>query len=63
MALQGRKSVPAIKNTYLYYPVLAALLYTAGYFAIYSGVGKDHWVAEGISILTVAFILGAFLVK
>jgi peptidoglycan/LPS O-acetylase OafA/YrhL len=62
-ALQGRKTLPTIKPAYLYYPIMIALMSAIAYFAIYSGVGKGHWRAEGISILTCAFVLAAFLVK
>ncbi len=62
-ALQGRKSLGAIQNKYLYYVLLTAFLVGAGYFAIYSGVGKDHWIAEGISILTMLLILALFIIK
>lgn len=62
-ALHGRRALPEIPNRYLSYGALAVLSVLIGYFAIYSGVGKGHWAAEGISILTGALIIMAFLIK
>ncbi len=60
---EGKESVRVVINDYLYYPVVITLMGAIGYFAIYSGVGKAPWVAQGISILTVLLVVALFIVN
>lgn len=61
--VRNTKRLPEIRPRVLYYSILATLAFTVAYFAINSGVGKDHWAAEGISILTMFLILAFFVLK
>ncbi len=47
----------------VYYLSLAALIFIAGYTAYYSGVGKGPLAEELMSLLTMAAILGVFILK
>lgn len=57
------KRLPDIRLTVLNYAVLATLALGIAYFAYNSGVGKNHWIAEGISILTLFLVLAFFVLK
>lgn len=46
-----------------YYPTLVIFASGIAYFALYSGVGKAPWIAQGISILTMLLIFALFLIK
>lgn len=57
------KRIPEIRLGALYYAILATIVFSIAYFAINSGVGKDHWAAEGISLLTTFLIIAFFTLK
>lgn len=61
--VRNRKRLPEIRLTALNYTLIATLAFGVAYFAIHSGVGKGHWAAEGISILTAMLVLAFFVVK
>lgn len=61
--VRNRKRLPEIRLTALNYAVVATLACSVAYFAINSGVGKDHWAAEGISILTMVLVVAFFVLK
>lgn len=61
--LRGRESLGEIKNNGLYYALVAALMGAIGYLAIHSGVGKEPWIAEDMSMVTVLLIAALFVVK
>ena len=61
--IRGRDSLGVIKNNYLYYTIVAALLGAIGYLAIYSNVGAGYLLAESTSIVTMLLIVVLFVVK
>lgn len=56
-------SLPSWFNKISYYVGLIVLLFVAGYTAYYSGVGKSPLIEELVSLVTMASILGVFILK
>lgn len=52
-----------IRNQWLYVAAVVSLIAAIAHFAIHSGVGKGHWIAEGMSIFTVFLILTLFTIS
>ncbi len=59
----GRQKIIEVRSTPMNYALLAFLASATAYFAIYSGVGKNHWIAEMYSVGTAALIVAFFIIK